>query len=61
MRGIPSAQSGDTVQANPRDVFSDLRGSQRNAGVAGTIVADVSRSPVRSGVMLTPSRRVTPN
>jgi hypothetical protein len=34
---------------------------KRNAGVAGAIVADVSRSPVRSGVMLTPSRRVTPN
>ena len=34
---------------------------KRNAGVAGAIVADVSRSPVRSGVMLMPSRRVTPN
>jgi hypothetical protein len=33
----------------------------RNARVAGAIVADVSRFPVRSGVMLTPSRRVTPN
>ena len=31
-------------------------GSERNAGVAGAIVADVSPSPGRSGVMLTPPK-----
>ena len=32
-----------------------------NAGVAGTMASDVSHAPGRSGVMLMPSRMVTPN
>jgi hypothetical protein len=34
---------------------------KRNAGAAGAIVADVSPSPGRSGVILTPSKMNIPN
>jgi hypothetical protein len=34
---------------------------KRNAGVAGAIVADVSRSPGRSGAMRTPPKINIPN